>query len=183
MCGVACSSPRDQRVTQDTGVAQASIAVADPPDTSATAKKKSECPPTGAWALCSVEKRLAQSGFVPRKVAEPGNKRAGFSVAPTTYALGHSTLEVFLYPSANALAQDWARLDTLRAAPRGQTGSWPSPPTLVRSANLAAIFITDSPTQADRLSLALTAGAPQPGSGTSLKKVVLPAVRIAPNAK
>jgi hypothetical protein len=32
----------------------------------------------------------------------------------------------------------------------------------VRSANLAAVFLTDNPTQAERLTLALTAGAPQP---------------------
>jgi hypothetical protein len=35
-------------------------------------------------------------------------------------------------------------------------------PTFVRSANLAAVFLTDNPTQAERFTLALTAGAPQP---------------------
>jgi hypothetical protein len=32
----------------------------------------------------------------------------------------------------------------------------------VRSANLAAVFLTDSPVQAERLTLAITAGPPQP---------------------
>jgi hypothetical protein len=32
----------------------------------------------------------------------------------------------------------------------------------VRSGNLIAVFLTDNPTQAERLALALTAGAPQP---------------------
>jgi hypothetical protein len=76
------------------------------------------------------------------------------------------------------LARDWAKLDTLKAAPRGQAARWQMPPMLVRSANLAAVFLTDSPTDADRLSLALTAGAPQRGSTTSMKRTVLPAVQI-----
>jgi hypothetical protein len=35
-------------------------------------------------------------------------------------------------------------------------------PTFVRSANLLAVFLTENPTYAERLTLALTAGAPQP---------------------
>jgi hypothetical protein len=179
----ACGSSHDRASHADTSTAQALVALPDQATSSTRSKKTSDCQPTGAWALCSVEKRLTQSGFVPRKVADAGQKRAGFSVAPTTYALGHSTLEVFLYADAASLARDWEKLDTLRASPRGQASAWPAPPVLVRSANLAAVFLTDSPTQADRLTLALTAGAPQPGSSTSLKRTVLPAVQIAPAAK
>ena len=177
---LGCGRSRDAAKSSDTPAAVADISAPAPTASSTGSKKGSECQPTGAWALCSVEKRLSQAGFVPRKVAAPGQKRPGFSVAPTTYALGHSTLEVFLYPDARALARDWAKLDTLTASPRGQASAWQMPPTLLRSANLAAVFLTDSPTQADRLSLALTAGAPQPGSATSMTRTVLPAVRISP---
>jgi hypothetical protein len=175
-----CGRSRNPDKGSDTPVAVAQTRPSAATASSTGTKKRSECPPTGAWALCSVEKRLAQAGFVPRKATTPGQKRAGFSVVPTTYALGHSTLEVFLYPDARALARDWAKLDTLAAAPPGQTGAWPMPPTLLRSANLAAVFLTDSPTQAERLTLALTAGAPQPGSRTSMTRTVLPAVEIKP---
>jgi hypothetical protein len=175
-----CGRSRDSAKGSETETAVAAVPFSTETASSTGPKKHSECPPTGSWALCSVEKRLAQAGFVPRKVATPAQRRVGFSVAPTTYALGHSTLEVFLYPDARALARDWAKLDTLAAAPRGQTGAWPMPPTLLRSANLAAVFLTDSPTQAERLTLALTAGAPQPGSRTSMTRTVLPAVEIKP---
>jgi hypothetical protein len=142
------------------------------------------CPRTGLWALCSVEKRLKQSGFVLRKAALPAPKRAGFSVMPTTYLLGSARLEVFIYPDAKSLAADWTNLDTLRASPRGTTTTWPTPPTLVRSENLAALFLSESPEKADRLSLAITAGAPQPGTRRSANQALLPAVHIvAPTSK
>jgi hypothetical protein len=149
---------------------------------STPAAKTPTCPRTGRWALCSVEKRLEQSGFVLRKAVLPGPKRAGFSVTPTTYLLGSARLEVFVYPDEGALARDWAGLDTLRASPRGTTTAWDAPPTLVRSANLAALFLSDSPEKSDRLALAITAGAPQPGTTRASSHVLLPAVHISPPA-
>ena len=124
----------------------------------------SPCPRTGRWALCSLEKRLGQSGFVVKRVGGGSPRRAGFSVAPTVYILGRARLEVFVYPDEAALAKDIASIDTLTASPRGEPNSWETTPTLVRSGNLAAVFLTDSPVQAERLMLAITAGAPQPGS-------------------
>jgi hypothetical protein len=121
------------------------------------------CPRTGKWALCSVENRLVQSGFVVRRVNGVPTRRAGFSVMPAVYTLGRSRLEVFIYPSESALASDVAKMDTVAAAPPGAKNPWPFfSPTFVRSANLAVVFLTDNPTQAERLTLALTAGAPQP---------------------
>lgn len=122
----------------------------------------SPCPRTGRWALCSLETRLVQSGFVVRRVGGEARRRAGFSVPPVTYTLGRTKLEVFIYPSESALAADMAKLDTVIAAPRGARNPWLMIPTFVRSANLAAVFLTDNPTQAERFTLAITAGAPQP---------------------
>lgn len=132
-----------------------------PPDTAST-NGKPACPRTGQWATCSIEKRLIQSGFVLVPVKERPAKRAGFSVLPSAYQLGKSRLEVFLYPSPAAAARDVAGLDTLTGSPRGSRGMWGASPTFVRSANLIAILLTDSQAKADRLTLALTAGAPQP---------------------
>jgi hypothetical protein len=129
---------------------------------SASSTAKSACPRTGQWALCSVEKRLEQSGFVVIPVKGQPPHRAGFSVLPAVYNLGRSRLEVFLYPSAAAAARDVAGLDTTIAAPPGRSNQWEMPPTFVRSANLIAVFLTESPVQGERLTLALTAGAPQP---------------------
>ncbi|MEO8579894.1 MAG: hypothetical protein ABI469_06580 [Gemmatimonadales bacterium] len=122
----------------------------------------SPCPRTGLWALCSVEKRLIQSGFVVKRISGEAPRRAGFSVPPAVYTLGHSRLEVFIYPDEATLTREVAKIDTVTAAPRGARSPWDTPPEFVRSANLAAVFLTDSPQQAERLMLALTAGAPQP---------------------
>lgn len=68
---------------------------------------------------------------------------------------------MFIYPSETALAADVGKIDTVIVAPRGARNPWMMMPTFVRSGNLAAVFLTDSPTQAERFTLALTAGAPQ----------------------
>ena len=126
------------------------------------ARRLFSCPRTGKWALCSVEKRLSQSGFVVRPVSGDAPRRAGFSVAPAAYKLGEARLEIFVYPDEASLSRDLEKLDTVTVAPRGSPSKWGRVPTFVRSANLIAVFLTANPTQAERLTLALTAGAPQP---------------------
>jgi hypothetical protein len=105
---------------------------------------------------------LRQSGFVVSSVPGAPPRRAGFSVAPVVYRLGRARLEVFIYADEASLARDVAKLDTVSVAPRGSANRWGGMPTFVRAGNLVAVFLTDNPTHADRLSLALTAGAPQP---------------------
>jgi hypothetical protein len=91
-------------------------------------------------------------------------RRSGFSVMPIPYILGRSRLDVFIYPNAGAVTSETSRLDTTLAGPRGVRNQWGVgvQPTFVRSANLIAVFLTDNPTQSERLSLALQAGPPQP---------------------
>ena len=122
------------------------------------------CPHTGRWAMCNVEQRLRQAGFVARAEKGPAPSRPGFSVSPAVYSLGRSRLEVFIYSDEAALARDMVQLDTMRVAPAGVASPWDGTPQLIRSGNLAAVYIGDNPRQAERLMLALTAGAPQPGS-------------------
>jgi hypothetical protein len=171
--GTACTraASEDAGTASSTPPTVASRSVAQGPTATATnaaskvgaSSAAPVCPRTGQWALCSVERRLVQSGFVIKRVEGAPPRRAGFSVLPVVYTLGRSRLEVFIYPTEAALAADVAKIDTLSAAPRGTKNPWPFfSPTFVRSANLAAVFLTDNPTQAERLTLAITAGAPQP---------------------
>jgi hypothetical protein len=159
---VACGSDSNREPADTVSV------VADTSTLAATGSQPigqpgSPCPGTGRWALCSLEKRLEQSGFVLRK-QEEGTNRSGFSVKPVVYTLGRARLEVFIYADESALSRDLAKLDTTLAAPRGQTNDWQIPPRFVRSANLAAVLLTRNEQQAERVTLALTAGPPQPGS-------------------
>jgi hypothetical protein len=157
------SSSESAGTASSTATTSNGVAAGRPMVAATAAPRSGGCPRTGKWAPCSVENRLVQSGFVVRRVNGEPPRRAGFSVAPVVYTLGRSRLEVFIYPSESALAADVAKMDTVSAAPRGAKNPWPFfSPTFVRSANLAAVFLTDNPTQAERLTLALTAGAPQP---------------------
>ena len=124
---------------------------------------QSGCEHTGQWSECTLERRLKQQGFVVKRVEEDVS-RAGFSPSPTVYMLGSSRLEAFFYKSEAELAKDLQQIDTVAAAPKGTTASWPSTPIFIRSANLAAVFLGQNPRQVERLTLAITAGPPQPGS-------------------
>ena len=100
-----------------------------------------------------------------KRVVGDGTRRVGFSVVPTVYTLGKSRLEVFLYRDSAALARDIATIDTISVGPPGAPSQWGEvPPVLIRSANLAAVLLSQNPRQTERVMLALTAGAPQPGS-------------------
>ena len=160
-----CTRSASERGTSDSS-APTTPAVASPsaPATGTQTKTGAAgCPRTGQWALCNVESRLTQSGFVVRPVSGDAPRRAGFRVKPAVYTLGRSRLEVFIYPSESELAADVAKIDTATAAPRGVPNPWPYfSPTFVRSGNLAAVFLTENGTQAERLTNALAAGAPQP---------------------
>ena len=134
------------------------------PVTDTTAQKGSPCPHNGLWAECSVERRLKQAGFVVTRVDSAFGKRAGFSVKPIVYSLGKSRLEVFLYENEKALAKDVAKLDTVRVVPIGSPPDSAVAPTFIRSANLIGILTSQNARQAERVVLAITAGAPQPGS-------------------
>src|SRR2546423_3678110 len=122
-----CSQSSDQAATTDSGRASGISLSNAPPDTSIGSKSgtASPCPRTGKWALCSVKKRLEQSGFVVRPIPGDAPRHAGFSVAPAAYTLGKSRLEAFIYPDETSLSRDVAELDTVTAAPRGTAGHWP----------------------------------------------------------
>lgn len=158
----ACS--RDSASSSDS----INTAVAANPRAASASPQNAASPPnpcehTGLWAECSIERRLKQSGFVVKMLDEKP-ERAGFSVRPSVYSLGSSRLEVFIYPDEKALAHDLSLMDTLAVAPRGSTATWPSSPMLIRSANVAAVLMTQNQRQAERVVLAITAGPPQPGS-------------------
>ena len=162
---VACSrSDAPQTETAAARVpAPASPVVTTSSDTAGKAAAAGDCPATGRWALCSVEKRLRRAGFVVTKLESEEPVRPGFSVKPDVYKLGRGRLEVFLYEDAAAMEKDIADLDTLSVSPRGTPPAWPSQAALVRNGNVAAVYMGQDPRQAERLILAITAGAPSGG--------------------
>jgi hypothetical protein len=159
-CGRQGDSVPDTVATQPYAVAPVSASVSDSPG----ARSGSPCPHTGLWAACTMERRLKQAGFVVKRLDEKPDERAGFSVNPIVYSLGSSRLEAFIYDDEKSLEGDIALLDTITVAPKGTSPTWESTPVLIRSANLAIVLLTQNQRQAERVMLAITAGAPQPGS-------------------
>jgi hypothetical protein len=128
---------------------------------SAAAVGATDCPVTGRWAPCLVEKRLKEAGFVPAPA--PDTVRHDFlSVPGRSYTLGRAELQVFVYPDSVTVARDVAALDTVRVAPKNAAATWQVRPTFIRSANLVALLISTNERQIERVQLALTAGPPQP---------------------
>ncbi|MEO7822857.1 MAG: hypothetical protein ABIS15_04560 [Gemmatimonadaceae bacterium] len=164
LCAFIISCGRSDESGSDSSVAGAVSATPLASESTAVTpagSTSSPCPRTGRWARCSLEKRLEQSGFVLRKPDGEIPRRLGFSVPPLVYSLGRARLEVFIYPDEAALGRDLAQMDTTVGAPRGKTNDWEIPPRFMRSANLAAVFLTRNEQQAERVTLAITAGPPQ----------------------
>jgi hypothetical protein len=162
---IAVTACRPARETPaDTGSVQViSSPVVAVPRSDTAAPLTNRCEHNGLWAECSLERRLKQAGFVVKKLDERP-VRAGFSIKPVVYSLGASRLEVFFYKDETSANKEIALLDTVVVAPKGSQSPWPSTPTLIRSANLAAVLLSQNARQAERVMLAITAGAPQPGS-------------------
>lgn len=117
------------------------------------------CVSEGAWQQCSVAKRLADAGFVP--ISKGASPTGLFDVPGTTYALGSSTLHVYLFSSAAALGKAVAGIDTVAVVRRGATASWPLPPTFITSNNLAAVLLSDNGRLIERVQNAIAGGLPR----------------------
>lgn len=121
------------------------------------------CPRDGSWRACHLEDRINKSGMgikVVDTVTVPY-----FAERGTRYRIGKTArLVAFFFADSAAGAKATAELDRFYLTPRGDTlGVWPSRPSeVIRSANLIAVLFDVNATQAERVRLALTAGAPQP---------------------
>ena len=157
---IGCAKSDDPGQSPNSARIEPAVVATAPRVDSTRPQQRDACPATGRWALCNLETRLRRAGFVAKKVDGEAPKRAGFSVTPIVYTLGHGRLEVFLYDDEASLAKDVAGIDTITVAPAGGASAWPSTPGFVRSGNLAAVFMDQSARQVERLVLAITAGAP-----------------------
>ena len=127
------------------------------------------CPGTGHWEPCTVFDRLERAGLAPQRgdtVHFPFLRIAG-----QTWRLGAATIHVFRYRDSVARHADFASLDSAFARPVGDTvTSWPGTPTMLVNDNLLAILLSENAEQVERVSLALTAGAPPKAPSAAPKK-------------
>jgi hypothetical protein len=123
----------------------------------------SGCPANGLWAECSVLYRLERSGLAPHVDSTGRPDEKTLSGRPLVIKFGTtSRLEVFLYPDSAARIADAKKLD--RAALVGATNQQTArrERTLIENANLVGLLSSINDRLRERVSDALTAGAPQP---------------------
>ncbi|MBK8248785.1 MAG: hypothetical protein IPK85_15490 [Gemmatimonadetes bacterium] len=121
------------------------------------------CRKDGLWQWCSVLDRLDRAGVVltPRD-SVPVNDLLHGQRRTFTVGAGEDELHVFLYESDAARRQDTGAIDSATVSPKGERRSYRVQPLLVTSNNLAALVFTMNERTSERLSLALSAGLPQP---------------------
>lgn len=119
------------------------------------------CPATGLWAECTVINRLEQAGLVMDPHQDPVSRKP-LQRQGRAFSVRSAELEVFIYPDRSARERDQARLDPDEYLAAEHPPEPVHKPTVVTSENLLVILDTRRERQRERITLALTAGPPQP---------------------
>lgn len=127
----------------------------------APATDSAPCPPTGRWAECSVIERLEKAGL-RADTSHPGATEPPLARDGIRITVRSADLELYLYPDRASRERDEARLDRSRYLAAEQPPEPRHKPTLVTSENLLVILDTRNQRQRERITLAITAGPPQP---------------------
>jgi hypothetical protein len=152
----ACSSS-----SKKSGAAKVDTAASAP--VVIAAPGSSSCPATGLWAQCSVMYRLDRAGIGPHldstgTIEEKALTGKSFAVKFGTT----SRLEVFLYADSTARIADGKKLDRSKLVDGEATQTIKRERTLIENANLIGLLTSLNAHLRERVSDALTAGAPQP---------------------
>jgi hypothetical protein len=166
----ACDGSQKDAPVADSTRAVADVGVDDAaPDSAEQARVDSvlavlaSCPRDGRWHACSVERRLAQSGLRPVLEPDSAGGIPGVTGDAVHWRLGRQRLRVVLFTDSAAARTAIAGLDSLRAAPLGDTAArWSERATLLRSANAISLLLGGSDRTVERVTDALLAGPPQP---------------------
>jgi hypothetical protein len=154
-----CGEATGDRRSGDRPASAAAVAPVPRPMT----PSDSACPRDGRWKACALEDRIGKAGMMIKVLDTL--KRSPIGSAAYRYKIGKvATMAVlyFLDSAAAVRAVEKAGVDPLRLTPRGDSlGGWPAAPReVIRSANLIAVLFDVNATQAERVRLAITAGAP-----------------------
>lgn len=148
----ACSKNEAPRPNAAAVTAAASVAPAG----------ANRCPATGLWAECSIVYRLERSGLVPHVESSAKPEEKALTGTPLIMKLGQATLEVYIYPDSSARIADAKKLDRTKLVDAAAQQTIARERTLIESANIIGLLTSLSSHQRERVSDALTAGAPQP---------------------
>jgi hypothetical protein len=120
----------------------------------------SPCPADGWWKECSVTARLLAAGMGVHLDSVPARDSA-IATPGILYHIGRGTLKVFLFADSAARKAAVAKLDTTGFIGYEATQVYPPRTSLLQSANLLALLVSQSESQRQRIGDAVTAGPPQ----------------------
>ena len=125
----------------------------------------SRCPATGLWATCSVLYRLERAGIAPHldSAGKIEEKALGGKAFAVKFGV-NSRLEVFLYPDSAARIADAGKLDRKQFVNATAPQTIARERTLIENGNLLGLLTSLNERLRERVSDALTAGAPQPST-------------------
>ena len=118
------------------------------------------CPKTGHWSDCHVRERLIRSGLAPRDTTREALPALG--PAPVVYRLGKGGLAVYIFNDSASRARAARSLDTVKYVRAASGPTMLSQATVIENDNLLGLLFSKNEQQVERVSDALTAGAPQP---------------------
>lgn len=167
---VGCSSPKDAAPRAESSASRAAAGAAPGAPT---------CPATGLWAECSVLYRLERAGIAPHldSTGKAEEKLLGGRSFVVKFGTA-SRLEVFLYPDSVARAADAAKLDRTKLVNATAPQTINRERTLIENGNLIGLLSSLNERLRERVSDALSAGAPQPASPSSSQPLSKPATRL-----
>ena len=118
---------------------------------------------------------LDRAGLAPRH----DSSQTVVTVAPLTQSgtrllIGSAELDVFVYADSNARRRDESRLDKTTFIEATDEPTLRGEPTLIRNDNLLAVLRSRNDHQRERVSDALSAGAPQPSGASPLPQTSVP---------
>lgn len=122
------------------------------------------CVGDGRWKPCTLLDRTERAGLVVKPVDTDTTRVPYLSPAGLHYKVGKSGLLIAFYYQDSLLAKaEWAKLDTLRLVPPGDTVTrWPAKPSPIRAANFIGAYFFANPTQIERVHLIFQGGLPAP---------------------
>ena len=152
----AADSARSASASGDASSSGASVgagaATADP--------RKPPCPKTGHWSDCQVRERLTRSGLAPHDTTRDALPTLG--PTPLVFRLGRGGLAVYLFADSSARARAAGSLDTVKYVRVARGPTVLSQAAVIENDNLLGLLFSKNDQQIERVSDALTAGAPQP---------------------
>lgn len=150
----ACGDPAAEQAAAERAVRQ-EMAAAE-----TTARQAAALPSDGLWTEAHVMDRLLRAGVAPRANPDPAPDAAWMGQPPIRLLAGGGTVYAWIYPDSVARRRITDRLDSLTAAPPGQTTPFAPPMLMVTNNNLVVVITGGRLTNHERIALAIQAGLP-----------------------